>query len=285
MKGILFAGDSFTWGEGLHYYSDLHFDYNNQKFDLEYIGYDRNKLSAAQVEYIKTKRFSRKVANYFSTIDIVRKNNGGFNWEIFQFIDEVESAYQYEYNMGQEAMERPFKFIINDFDYIVVQLTDIFREDTKFEYKNQIRSCNIKDVHSVKNTEFDKFIKENYDGNVNKFIDLYLKNYANFIENKFKEYESKGIKKCFLVSWQNDIIPYIKNNKFLNERFISFQIDGVVFDSIWDTQNREDRPNSMTISDDLYLHKKNIYVVNSHCSLKAHNIIADSIIKKIEENE
>ena len=45
--------------------------------------------------------------------------------------------------MGQEAMERPFKFIINDFDYIVVQLTDIFREDTKFEYKNQIISFDL----------------------------------------------------------------------------------------------------------------------------------------------
>ena len=285
MKGIIFAGDSYTWGEGLHYYSDLHFDYDKPIHDYEYIGYDRNKLSASQIEFIKCNRYSRKVANYFNTFDVVRKNNGGQNAEIFEFIDKIQNAYQYDYNLGIEGAHRAFKFIHKDFDYAIVQLTDMFREETKFEYENELRSCNIRDIYSIKNSKFDKFIEENFEGNINNYLDVYLKNYADFIETKFKEYEHKGIKKCFLITWQNDIIPFIHTNPFLNERFITFDIDGNTFNSIWDLQTRNDRPKSMSISDDLYFVTKNIRVVNGHTSLTAHNIIAKSIIKKIEENE
>jgi len=52
MKGILFAGDSFTWGEGLQYYSHL----PNIKWDATQ--HHIEDYTPAHVEFIKSKRFA-----------------------------------------------------------------------------------------------------------------------------------------------------------------------------------------------------------------------------------
>lgn len=285
MKGILFAGDSFTWGEGLHYYSDLHFDYSNKKFDTNYIGYDRNKITPAQIQFIKSKRFARQVANNFNTFELVQKNNGGMNFEIFKFIDEIKYSYKNEYVEANDdnVNLRQFHYKLEDFDYIVIQLTDMFREDIKYIDNGISKKINISVIESI--NDFKKFLINNFDNNFKNFINFYLLEYSKFIEKKFIEYETKGIKKCFILSWHNDIIPFIENNSFLNERFITFEKDEKKYKSIWDLQNKTDRPENMSISDDIYFIKKGIKVVNGHTSLSAHNLIAEHIIKKIEENE
>ena len=285
MKGILFAGDSFTWGEGLHYYSDLHFDYSNKKFDTNYIGYDRNKITPAQIQFIKSKRFARQVANNFNTFELVQKNNGGMNFEIFKFIDEIKYSYKNEYVEANDdnVNLRQFHYKLEDFDYIVIQLTDMFREDIKYIDNGISKKINISVIESI--NDFKKFLINNFDNNFKNFINFYLLEYSKFIEKKFIEYETKGIKKCFILSWHNDIIPFIENNSFLNERFITFEKDKKKYKSIYDLQNRTDRPENMSISDDIYFIKKGIKVVNGHTSLSAHNLIAEHIIKKIEENE
>ena len=51
MKSIVFAGSSITWGEGLHYYSDLpHLNLSAEAFDRN----DFNKISTtiSKNEYI-----------------------------------------------------------------------------------------------------------------------------------------------------------------------------------------------------------------------------------------
>lgn len=285
MKGILFAGDSFTWGEGLHYYSDLHFDYNNQKFDLEYIGYDRNKITPAQIQFIKSKRFARKVANNFDTFELVQRNNGGMNFEIFKFIDEIKYSYKNEYVEANDnnVNLRQFHYTLEDFDYVVIQLTDMFREDIKYIDNGITKKFNISVIESI--NDFKKFLISNFNNNFKTFIDFYLLEYSKFIEKKIIEYETKGIKKCFILTWQNDIIPFIENNPFLNERFVTFKKDKKNYKSIWDLQSKNDRPQNMSITDDVHLIKKGIKITNGHTSLTAHNLIAESIIKKIEENE
>lgn len=287
MKGILFAGDSYTWGEGLHHYSDLHFDYENPSFDVSYEGYDRDYITPAQIQFIKSKRFARQVANYFNTFELVRKNNGGMNYEMFQFIDEVNNAYHYEYVdvSPEQKNQRQFQFILQDFDYIIVQLTDMFREGMYFDDDGKLKNYNIKTDDSVRQEEFYQYLINKFGGNFNGYVDRFLLDYALFIEKKFMEYESKGIKKCYLITWHNDIIPFVENLPFLKERFITFDVEGKNYKSIMELQSREDRPKNMLLADDSYFLEKNIFVNNGHTSLKAHTIIAQSIINKINYNE
>ena len=76
-------------------------------------------------------------------------------------------------------------------------------------------------------------------------------------------------------------MEYIKNNSFLNDRFIEYNVNGNIVSSIWDLQLR----NGMSISDDPYFTTISKPVVNGHTSLKAHKIQAEAIINKIEEIE
>ena len=50
MKGIMFAGCSFTWGQGLEYYSDL----NDKKF-VQAVGWP-GITRISQLEHIKSKK-------------------------------------------------------------------------------------------------------------------------------------------------------------------------------------------------------------------------------------
>ena len=275
MKGILFAGDSFTWGEGLHLYSDLPDIHYNE------VSFNHCRYTPAHKDWINANRFSRRVANHFETFDLVRYHNGGNNNEIFDFIDNIEKVYADRYVDAQDSTHRMFRYKMIDFDYIVVQLTDMFRAKVQFIHNGIIKKCNIRSEDSIKETEFDKYLQEMHNNDIKKFIDIFLDGFAKRVEQKFKQYESMGVKKCLIHTWQNELIPYIKNNSFLNDRFIEYNVNGNIVSSIWDLQLR----NGMSISDDPYFTTISKSVVNGHTSLKAHKIQAEAIINKIEEIE
>ena len=279
MKGILFPGDSFTWGEGLHMYSDLPcIKFNEQ-------GYDGNAYTPAHMKFIEANRFPRKVANHFNTFELTRTSNGGSNNMLFDFIDNLSKQYKLN-NMsavGSDSIARSVEYRLEDFDYIVLQLTDMFRDEVEFKYKENIEYCNIRSIESINQSSFNYYLKDEFNDNINKFMEYYLEKVINNIIEKFKLYESNGIKRCFIHTWQNEPIPFFQNNPYLNERWITYEINGNVYNSIWDLQRNKLK--GMCINDDEFFLKKGIIVYNGHTSLAAHNIQAKAIIKKIEEYE
>ena len=279
MKGIIFAGDSFTWGEGLHFYSDLP--------DIDYSAFSFNNLyyTPAHRDWINSNRFSRRVANHFETFDLVRYTNGGDNSEILDFIDNIETQYQRKYVDAQNSTHRMFTYTFNDFDYIVIQLTDIFRERILLPNGEL---CNIRSTTSRRATGFVEYLKNNFDNKIDNFILYYLEKFSKELESKIKKYESLGIKKCYVITWHNDILSFIKNNLFLNERLITFNLGDKIVESIWDLQGLDQQKvkyPQMSINKDPYFLEKNIVVTNTHTSLTAHKLMANEIIKKIEQNE
>ena len=277
MKGILFPGDSFTWGEGLHMYSEL----PDIKFDEQ--GHDGKNYTPAHIKFIEANRFARKVANHFNTFELTRTSNGGSNDMIFEFIDNLPGQYKRN-NMpavGIDKVPRSIEYRLEDFDYIVLQLTDMFRDDVKFEYKDIIGYCSIKSRESMVYSGFIHYLKDEFNNDINAFIKYYLEKLMNNIIEKFKLYESKGIKRCFIHTWQNEPIPFFQNNPYLNERWITYKIDDKIYNSIWDLQKEK----GMSLNNDTFFLNKKIIVYNGHTSLEAHNIQANAIIKKIEEYE
>ena len=61
MKGILFGGCSFTWGQGLYHYSDLERLYHPEKSYTFRIG----DVTTSQLRMMRSLRYSRLVANHF----------------------------------------------------------------------------------------------------------------------------------------------------------------------------------------------------------------------------
>ena len=68
---MVFAGCSFTWGEGLHLYSDVSdiVYTKNQNFDI-------HNITETHKKCIQSNRFARKVANHFDSWEICREHNG-----------------------------------------------------------------------------------------------------------------------------------------------------------------------------------------------------------------
>ena len=277
MKGLLFPGDSFTWGEGLHMYSEL----PDIKFDEQ--GHDGKNYTPAHIKFIEANRFARKVANYFNTFELVRVSNGGSNNNAFDFIDNLHIQYKKNHMpaVGSDKVARSVEYRLKDFDYIILQLTDMFRDDIKFEYKDITGYCNIKSDESRNSSGFNYYLRDVFNNDINAFIEYYLEKLINNIIEKFKLYESNGIKRCFIHTWQNEPIPFFQNNPYLNERWITYEFNNTVYNSIWDLQKNK----GMSLNNDEFFLNKKIIVHNGHTSLSAHNIQANAIIKKIEEYE
>lgn len=89
-KNIIFAGDSFTWGEGLDLYMDTPFWIEQREKDsdwpnLQYI------ITEESDKFRETYRWSTAVANYFDCDSIVRQANGGGFHDGLSLIDEHKS--------------------------------------------------------------------------------------------------------------------------------------------------------------------------------------------------
>ena len=118
MKGIIFAGDSYTWGQGLHFYSDL----PNEGWNDD--GYNEGKnVTTSHIKFIESQRFARKVANHFNTFEVCRPYNGGNNDEIFEFLDDI---YDRDY------LDRGYKLIIFIFAYFFPNEVLFFKINTGF---------------------------------------------------------------------------------------------------------------------------------------------------------
>ena len=119
MKGIIFLGCSFTWGQGLYFYSDLP--------DLIYppneTTYERHHLTDAHLRYKDTIRYPRLVANHFNTFEMVKNVNGGSEDETFDFFDRI--------------FENEKRFYYDDFEYMVIQLSYVYRN--KFYRRRRLR--------------------------------------------------------------------------------------------------------------------------------------------------
>lgn len=81
-KGILGIGDSFMWGEGLYFYSDL----PNLPFSENH-NFDYQKITEGMFSYKNKHRFIQLVADYYDTWCTVKSVNGSSNEYNLEFLN------------------------------------------------------------------------------------------------------------------------------------------------------------------------------------------------------
>ena len=292
-KGIIFVGCSFTWGGGLEYYAPFK-DIPNP-YDFQY---DEKNITFAIMNFIKSNRFSRLVANYFGMWEANRLSNGGSDDES---IDEVKIMLglneSYKNNNKQFKKIEIQKYSHDEIDYVIFQLTDPFRNNTiniNGENTNinigQVRKRNIQElddnnIGSFKNTlndvTFNKFFKF-YIDNFNSWEEMenyfILQNLTNIME-LFKEVESLGIK-CKLWSWCNEYVPFIKENSYLSSKFIKLNYKNTEFNCLHDLMVTH--PKFRISTSGFLLNDEPI--PDDHQTIECHKIIADSIINSIKKD-
>jgi hypothetical protein len=271
MKGLLFGGCSFTWGQGLYFYSDLPDLFYPKPYE-----YHSNKVTDAHLKFKDTLRFPRLVANHFNTFETFKTFNGGSEDETFSFFENIFTDKERKRMMSHLSLER---YDYNDFDYIIIQLSQLFRNRFYFEidghecFTNVSPNANYGDYQlllkwmEINNKTYDDWQKE-----------LSQAQYLRLLK-ELKFYEDKGIK-TKILTWENDLVSYIKNDQFLNERFIKLSYKNKTYDTIQQMQNDN---KELYIEYDYDFFGENP-PKDHHPSKLCHRVIADNIIKSIEND-
>ena len=92
----------------------------------------------------------------------------------------------------------------------------------------------ILENRNEKNVKFFEWFDSN-DYTFNEWEKIQIENQYIRLKKELMFYEEKGIK-TKILSWENDIVNYLKNDDFLSIRFIDLNYNGVSYSSIKDLQ-------------------------------------------------
>jgi hypothetical protein len=259
MQGMIFAGCSFTWGQGLYYYSEM-----KTLVDQRGSSFDQKLISPAHLKYMQAFRFPRLVANHFKTFEIVKRNNGGSDDSAISFINNI---------LFDGGHMEDGSFDPSEISHIIFQSSKVQRNKFEFELDGEKYVTDF----GNESKKLIEWISRN-DLDFNKAFDLFKNQVAARIKSSFERYEALGIK-CSILSWPIDMVDVFNSNPYLLKRSIQLRYRDQIYDCIDDliADNK-----GMLITDD----ENNLssFRDDSHPSLECHRIIASSIIANIEDD-
>lgn len=243
---FIFVGDSFTWGQGLYFEKWKKEGISVEKMNDFCKGLTSHEYFSLDLqEYRKEKRFPHIISKHFNkSYEVLNLMNGGSNWDIFIKINE-------------------FLTYANFIDLFVIQLTHINRMDNIENISNQVNYFKPLSNELLKNKK--KFEKGS---NEEKY-----QAYKFFEQTQF-EYIKYLVKSCkspiYCLSWLDEDGNNLK--KIIPHNHIPIIHENETFDGF-----------SKLIDMGFNLHNK-IGCYDLHLDSEGHLIVANSIIKKIEEN-
>ena len=271
MKGLLFGGCSFTWGQGLYFYSDL----PRQKYPLNEFTYKREELTDAHLRFKDTLRFPRLVANHFNTFELVKGQNGGGEDETFDFFKTVfrhKINERHDYYISDNIQ-------YDDIEYIIIQTSQIWRNKFYFtlDGKEDYTMISLNNHHHGYNWDnFYRWLIENNETVDNVVNTLFKEQHERFVR-EVKFYEDKGIKVRFLC-WEEEFHQTIKDDEYLMGRFIPLTYKDKTYSTIREMLNENPH---LKIKGDVAFFGDNI-PDDHHPSRECHQVIAENIIKRLE---
>jgi len=289
MNGILFAGCSFTWGQGLYYYSDLKRIPTMKEWSFDY-----SLMTDALIGFKDTIRYPRLVANHFKTFEVCRDTNGGSDEDSLQFIKMAFDIKDRKKGSFGYLTYKRFKF--EDISYVIFQTTQPYRSSFKFTHKNEtyhmwpnpertemVRICKLNDagVYDEINNPLDIF--SDYLNETNVGVNDWLKQHIDYVYNNIKQtlmlLEENGVK-TKVLNWEYDYIDMMLNDDFFKDRYVYLEHGGEKYNCISELFRKV--PNTIISKDYAFFgsNPPNDY----HPSMFCQKIISDSIIKSIESN-
>lgn len=286
---IIFAGCSFTWGQGLWSYWENKDSYIPTTH--EYIN-NLYGIPEPALEFKDFNRFPWLVGLRFQATPIVKRWNGGTDEESVRFLEEVLTN-----DVTQNTMlTQNVKF--SDIKYVVFQFTNLYRSPFPFFVNNveyQFRTDMSLSAEShlvdkidrnsqghVVNCESGKdvsiFLEWLYDNNLNieDFTKLHMDYIHSIIQEKLIYFENNGIKTC--ITFMDDShLGGILSNDFFKNRIVKLNYNNKEYTTIMEMQY--ENPHLNIASDDTTFH---FVDDDGHPSLECHQVIADSIINHIE---
>jgi hypothetical protein len=265
MKGLIFAGCSFTWGQGLYYYSGF-----DTLVEPAPDCYDAKLVTDAHKKYMETLRYPRLVANHFKTFEVVSKQNGGSEETSVHFINSAFNPI----NKFDFLIDQTFSF--SEIEYVIIQTSQPNRNSFYFEYKGE--ECQFLIHEKSTKSKFYEWLIEERKITIDEWFEDHKKNYFEKISSLMRFLESNGIKTKILC-WEEDYLDLIRSDVFIYNRFIPIEYREENFDSIRKMMTKHPH---LTINSDY--DNFSDPPKDHHPSKECHEVISEAVINSIRKD-
>lgn len=286
-NNIIFAGCSFTWGQGLWSYMET------DKYVPSYEDYIFNnvELPSGSIEFMEKNRFAGIVSSHLNSNQIVKLFNGGTDDESVNFIN-----YLFDRNGNNNTVFPPEKYHFEDIRNIIFQTTQISRSTFTFKYDNQkyvlASEPSRENFGELQITHYypdgGEWTEKIYDYNplydwmydndyeVEDVIAMMSSDITDKIENVLTSMEKNGIP-TNIFCWSDEYLAEISKRPFLKDRLIKLKYKDKEYECL--QHMFTEYPYLEIQYDSEVLHNPGI---DGHPSLLCHKIIAKSIIDVID---
>lgn len=273
-KGMIFAGCSFTWGQGLYYYSNM-----PTLKEPSANCYDPDLVEATHIKYMESVRFPRLVANHFNTYELCQPWNGGASYSIHDWWQRCfMNKDDPEKNKGNHPVNPP-TYNYEDISHVFYQFTQWHRAHSPAMLGRPHPSAHCDVLQDP------KFVEWLIDNNltVDQYIDQSKRKDIQDAKEFLQTFADRGIK-VYVMSWPMDITDYIEQDDWLRNRIIKFNYDGIIYPSI--EHMMEIKGNQQIVNPELTIYRDTEEFDETpqdmHPSKLCHRVIADNIIKHLE---
>jgi len=261
---MIFAGCSFTWGQGLYYYSGM--PTITEPPPDKYID---SLVTDAHREVLKVLRYPRTVANHFKSFELVQPWNGGTVERSIAWWKASLDPYESKVDSNNVPKISP-----DEISHLVFQLTHWTRNPFTYTYKN-VTTTNSYAYLMHESSIFVDWLKVN-NLTMEQFIQRSVKEVLDMAKDFLQEIERLGIKTT-LFTWPDEYVEFIKQDEWLADRFVSFEYKGQDYQSIHSLMENNKELEIKYDYDNFIDPPK-----DHHPSLKCHEIMATHLIKHIE---
>lgn len=272
IKAMTFGGCSFTWGQGLWYYSAL----DSLIEDGPY-GYDKNIYNAVHHAFRNKWRWPTLVADHFKTVALTHYENGGANDQIVEYWSACFKNNQpikvRSFHKTGDIDSVPFNY--SDVSCFVFQFTQWWRSSITLNVNGCNQLIDVQacwDKNSIYYKIFNDFLK---DDNVGEFHQTIIQRDVRQVKELLQLLEKNNVK-TFVLAWPHEHLEYIKQDEWLRERFINFKYNEKSYDCLEHLIKSE----KLAIEDDYDFFDQP--PIDGHPNLTCQKIIADNVINFIE---
>jgi hypothetical protein len=264
MNGVVWCrGCSFSFGEGLQYFSNLPSVVIPKIHTFDYF-----ELRHSQYRFIQNNRYSKLLADKLGTIDVNASSNGGTNNDIYNSLLELYNTKN-EAKQDRMAYQSETFVPLCDVGVIVIQFTSIFRDVIVLDgvkYPLQNMAPTFDDYVEM-------FIKKNMT------LEEFCERAAQQVLDRFKvllqkiEQLNPNIK-IRVISWENDIDSVMRNDDYYKDKVVDFEYKDKIFKNLREIIYSYSK---LTIAESFTRR----CIDDQHMNIEGHKLIAESIYKTI----
>ena len=306
-KPIIFAGDSFTWGEGLELYQDKDKWIKARKKECYH--YDLDAITdVPSIQFRQDNRFAGLVSKHYNTFQLVEPHNGGHYSSAMAHIRAMlETKYKpaciilqhniFSRNPYKFDYQSKHKFCVDTGFRQITNFEDLFVIDDDTYYKLQrdrgitnFYEYSVKEVIEHYSEEYQIFFKtclKEMGAEIEEPLPRIMKRYFKWENNRIQDGLEIIVKQCeeinktipiyFIDNWNKKDSNKMKKFSFIKDRIIPLEDDDGNLHSDWSTW-------SDSLSEPMI--KSNFSdSSNDHPSLGAHTLIAKSIIQFLDKKD